>query len=100
MSKTKRVLPADVYDAFELSAFAHGGIGGGKAFDYLGHPVCILGHRDHICGSLPGRNAVDRALESAGLGIDLNDEHTPLDGSRISWAEYCRRLNIVRGSAD
>jgi hypothetical protein len=98
-----RVLPPDVYDALELSALAYGGIGGGayvdrendSAFSPAIAPRCIIGHARWLAGT---GGPVEDAIESIGIDPHVNDE-VILSGNheRISWAEYCRRANIVRG---
>jgi hypothetical protein len=83
------VLPAVVYDTLEFSALVYGGIGSGEWWDGDA-PVCYVGH-----------------IAAAGVndchGIDerMNDEAVAGKfgkvAPRIPFAEWCRRLNVVRG---
>jgi hypothetical protein len=100
-----RVLPADVYDTLELSALAYGGIGGGMYFEYGAAdfrpkgPLCAIGH---IAFAMPGEPP-DNTWDAVDLlwPIDStdNDRAVGKSGNRISFAEWCRRLNVVRGAA-
>lgn len=94
------VLPPDVYDALELSALAWDGIGSGTLIEYTGpecstRPACVHGHASW-CEGEDYFMAISTALWAAGLTADFNDMLVK-NGERISWDEYCRRGNIVRG---
>jgi len=102
-----RVLPADVYDTLELSALAFGGIGRGSYFDEDENseppvtPCCIHGH-GMVAGRLnPPRpweeSQVNDALWTADIGVNTNDSIFQPDETRISFEEWCKRLNVVRG---
>lgn len=92
------MLPADIYDALELSALAFGGIG--RGIDWLNDsegatcPICVHGHANYL---EDGTDAISRALYEAGISRYENDKRIVGSGGRISWATYCRRGNIVRG---
>jgi hypothetical protein len=98
---TPIVLPADVYDTLELSALAFGGIGCGQWFDpAIGlkdyTPVCPIGH-------LVAARAIPREYgltpwSAFGLNTLKNDSLELPPGERIAFAEWCRRLNVVRGA--
>lgn len=125
MSPQQRVLPADVYDALELSALVHGGIGATVRFlPDNGAPCCIVGHAQFLDGlnADSGMDGCDRyvagevgaALETA-FGESLyqvaltNDErlyrvaltNEAVLGIRevIPWEEWCKRLNVVRDNS-
>jgi hypothetical protein len=103
-----KVLPADDYDTLEFSALAFGGVGRGVCFSdgsILGAsptalPVCLVGHAYAVDPS------PDYELRCR-LGIDVyaNDEAVKRINrrkgrginTRVSWKEYTRELNIVRG---
>lgn len=116
---TKRVLPADVYDALAASAEMYGGIGYGvvSTRQNAGVPVCILGHCRVVDGQPPRPDANDgaatkavvAALTSAGIWIMAGEKSdaavkainrrngTPLS-VRVSFAEWCAELGVERGS--
>lgn len=99
-----RVLPAKVYDAIQLSALMYGGIGAGRWAD--GEvPVCYVGHL-HATGNIKSL----LALDPFGISELHNDEAVmgcrltlpvTLDvgkrAGRISFEEWCKRLDVVRG---
>jgi hypothetical protein len=109
--KITRVLPADVYDALELSAEAYGGIGAGQ-WHKNDCPICFVGHvyyagisetcdidpqwlRDAMLlhdDSLEGLS--DRAVRAINARNGIEDRE-----SRVSFADWCAELGIVRGSA-
>lgn len=108
MNTQTRVLPADVYDALELSAEAFGGIGAGRFGDPKNFdcPLCIYGHADFLdSGSPYGRaGALNEALGNAGITINANDTavrratgHMPGSGARITFAQWCQALGVERG---
>ena len=108
---TKRVLPADVYDALEMSALAYGGIGArhwtdagstGYGADPLDVPFCISGHA-RACD--PSRT-VNAELHHADISIVTNDtavrainarKRGPLT-ARVTFAEWCAELGVERGA--
>jgi hypothetical protein len=99
--KTQRVLPADVYDALELSALAFGGIGAGS-WGEEDEPCCIVGHA--VTVGIPGveywtsdaleigERANDAAVERINSRLGLPSR------TRVLWADYCAELNVVRGT--
>lgn len=99
------VLPPDVFDTFELSCEAYGGIGGYVARNSEGVPLCLVGHawdadpESSYCNSpllvgLGGGFNNDRVLEAA-LGREVL-----LAGARVSWKRYCQLRNIQRGKRE
>ena len=107
MSEAKvRVLPADVYDALELSAEAFGGIGR-EWYTDMRDPLCAYGHAAFACDADPFDGMVTeigRAISAAGITSTANDEavlaiagrHSrPTD--RVSFADWCNELGVVRG---
>lgn len=110
-----RILPPDVYDALELSALAFDGIGSVFTWDVDGHtPRCLIGHIETLAGTQwrsehsvqvgELRVALLAAFDAKtmlGVAFKGNDSAFTRDeqyaGTRLPWAEYCRRLNIVRG---
>jgi hypothetical protein len=103
-----RILPADVYDTLELSALAYGGIGAGHYFDYGDltrpkAPRCAFGHA-YLATTTSGRafdwaeNQLTDALTMADISPQDNDAAVGA-AERIPFAEWCRRLNVVRGAA-
>src|SRR5437764_523284 len=100
-ARTVRTLPADVYDALELSAYAFGGIGMGRYSEYeLGFaraPVCAIGHAAWLDNdSLRGDVAV--ALQAAHIAETVNDKAVRRIlrgvGGRVSFADWCAALNV------
>ncbi len=113
----KRVLPADVYDALELSALVHGGIGGGT-FGMLGDrpsnsmwessdcgtPRCIHGHAIWITGD--HFTSIRAVISDAEIGMKVNDDAvarinarlgTPDYYTRVPFADWCAELGVERG---
>lgn len=108
----KRILPADVYDALELSALAYGGIGAGRWVEDGGAgfgsapadiPVCASGH----AFAADPTNEMWHVLQSADLGIRHNDpavvrinvrRGNDYSLARVSFAEWCAELGVERGS--
>lgn len=101
-----RVLPADVYDTLELSAFAFGGVGCGWSTDEGDDPLCIIGHARHVD---PGYEYCDEdnefsvALMKAGVNMGSNDDTLLHAGvarykERVSWERYCELMNIERAA--
>jgi hypothetical protein len=102
---SKRVLPADVYDALELSALAFGGIGGG---DYAcgGEPLCVHGHLSAMCGYETWQFAEEATVGYALLNATENDQAVatinrrrgkPAE-SRVPFDLWCAELGVVRGA--
>jgi hypothetical protein len=97
-----RVLPDDVYDALRDAAEKYGGIGSltfTEAIPGIPYgdrpPFCVIGFARKMGGP------VFNALESAGLDVLTNDSafsDEELGATRISFSEWCRRLNVVRES--
>lgn len=101
-----RTLPADVYDALELTALAYDGIGQPDEFDSSGAPVCILGHAAFAGGDIydsplaeslrkafawiPGANS-DEAVER------INERRGKPPQERVPFSEWCKELDVVRG---
>jgi hypothetical protein len=89
------VLPADVYDTLEFSALAYGGIGSGEWW-HGGAPVCYVGHLNFA-------GVISAVWNSAPFGIDEEMNDVAVAGKfgevrpRISFSEWCKRLNVVRG---
>lgn len=112
----KRVLPADAFDALELSVLINGGIGPERSFTDADRfcPCCILGHAEFavdvpfaegtIFGDWP-KNTIADALQSIGVWGSQNDnairdinrrKKAPYE-TRVSFVEFTRELDIVRG---
>jgi hypothetical protein len=101
MSMNKPIrMPADVYDTLEFSALAFGGIGKAVWYEWdemrnKVAPVCPLGH---LCFA----GAVEDEMPKRAFGLSLRRNDWALDdvwpGQRIHFDEWCRRLNVVRGS--
>lgn len=112
MSDAKRVLPADVYDALELSALAFGGIGAGEygvglrsgpSYPVLtgeALPVCATGHA--IWCDIEGAytilgNFTIRDSDNAVRRINRRRHRAP--NTRVPFKAWCRALNVVRGES-
>jgi hypothetical protein len=103
-SQPLRVLPDDVYDALEFAAEVYGGVGRGSWWRFAGpqdeyEPWCGVGLA-HFLDTGEAELPVSTALCRTGLRESDNDEalvDVPLL-SRISFSEWCRRLNVVRAS--
>lgn len=111
----KRVLPADVYDALEFSALVYGGIGAGKWDEGAGDdtaPLCIVGHTVYANGdgwdfyTLAGNNLVaecdwlrlaEQDSDDAVRAINLRTASPP--NARVSFADWCAELDVVRGES-
>lgn len=116
MPQSKRVLPADVFDALELSAHVLGGIGG-RWLEYPlsddGQPYCIYGQSAFVTDSNDAfENEVARALDKAlatfsgdGSGPTVNNNAVEainrrkgmLSIARVSWREYTKETGLTRG---
>ena len=114
---TLRVLPADVYDALELSAWAFGGIGAKSMYDAAGYPLCLLGHIA-FADTAPcffDMGEMERSMRTALRATDpsyaegrlsaLNDEavhainkrHGNAPNARVPFNKWAAELNVVRG---
>lgn len=108
---TARVLPADVYDALDLSALAFGGIGGGRVKDDCFTPLCAAGHARFLdSGKANGRAGVVRdTLDAVFVGDDfvvgvndravaaINRRKGAPSYARVTFEEWSQELNVVRG---
>lgn len=98
----RRVLPADFFDAMELSALAYGGIGAGRWYSFkAGKPVaplCAFGHaRDlHVDGESALRNASLDELTNDMCVLAVSSHKRTRNG-RIGFPDWCRWLNVHRG---
>ena len=116
----KVVLPADVYDALELSALAFGGIGGGKYVDpSFGDgmaPVCAIGHAGFGVFEREEGGSTLRTYSFDGedvlrkLGIDEGKNDAAVarinkrkgvanDVAQVTFEEWAGELNVRRGEA-
>lgn len=94
-----RVLPAVVYDTLEFSCLAFNGIGAGSFF-FGDAPLCYVGH---LAAAQVIRGVATR--EPFGISEDMNDKavavinrRKKVNGAfRVSWPEFTRELQIVRG---
>lgn len=99
-----RVLPADVYDTLEFSALAFGGIGKDSYYVFAADratilgPCCAAGHLAFARGDDADYWA-HMLLQEHDCGPDENDGAIRDSEDRISFPEWCRRLNVVRGVA-
>lgn len=98
----RRVLPADFYDAMELSAEAYGGIGAGRRYvsrdGKVVAPLCAFGHaRDlYVDGESALRNAgLDELTNDLCVVAISSKKRAP--GGRIAFSDWCRWLNVHRG---
>lgn len=120
-NSAKRVLPPEVFDALELSALAFGGIGSRKMFErdpvrrepILDAPYCAIGlawwsgiipdEALRVNSEYEGTHRISEGLFSgavyAAVGFSWEDNDRAVHGSesRITFREWCRRLNVVRG---
>lgn len=111
----KRTLPADVYDALELSALAFGGIGRGAYLDWdfdgddAKAPRCILGHAAWLVDDLrvmSDGEVCSVLYEQLGNAESVNDTavrsinwRRGRDGDRrVSFKAWCKELNVERGA--
>lgn len=96
----QRVLPADVYDTLEFSALAFGGIGAGLWSDNDGQPVCIQGHAlvDGSVFSCVSRARLSIVTNDTAVA-QINKRRGREPEARVTWKEYTRELNIVRGDS-
>jgi hypothetical protein len=117
-TKKQIVLHPDKFDALELAAMEFGGVGAGMwwkdqdngSVDY-NCPICVnglavvaelplepFGFRDDMCPSDRAditTNQNDRTVESL---IKQGRYTVGQDGiERVTWADFCEELNVVRG---
>ena len=102
---TQWTLDADVYDALELSAEAHGGVGAGAYFDF-GGPLCIIGHASFLdnvsmAGRLGRQGFAEDTLRAAYDGVLANASDAVVcgaakGGARISFQLWAERIGCVR----
>ncbi len=97
-----RVLDAATYDYLMDRAEKYGGVGAGGMFDYpeVGHPspLCIYGLADHASAITTSHHRM--ALLRVGIVPSTNDMAVGGYDRRIPFAEWCRRLDVVREEAD
>jgi hypothetical protein len=106
------VLPADVYDALELSCEVFGGIGAHALWDDDFAPFCIAGQAMWLdCGgyhSGPILRVIEDACGGWGAMVNRNNDtirqltHTDLrryTGKRVSWQKFAKAAHIVRGDS-
>lgn len=109
----KRTLPADVYDALEMSAEAFGGVGAFTPFSYdYEVPQCIIGHAAFLDGKTSPNNDLDGEVMMALLcafgferPVSVGYENDgAIEGKisrdndwRVPFAVWCAELGVVRG---
>lgn len=99
----KLIIPADLYDYHELVSEAYGGIGHSNYRVDSQIPCCLLGQlyciEDHkIIEELTNNYLYDKGHNQCFYSTEYNDEvFDKATEDRISWQEYCKRRNIVRG---
>lgn len=123
-----KTIPADLYDALELSADINGGIGAFRWFTEkaivvevddlriydtetdFDCPVCINGHAAFVCGISDDATYTSATLRDAGITTDFNDRLVQriksykdvnifATPSRVTFKEYVTAGNIQRGDA-
>lgn len=107
-----RKLPAVVYDTLEFSTLVYKGVGGGSAFlNYMDLrpdvPMCIVGYAEFAANEARlWEGPICDALRDAGVTASTNDRAVRRINrrkgrkdlhARVSWREYTRELDIVRG---
>lgn len=115
-------LPANAYDTLARSCEQYGGVGAFSYWDAQYQPCCIIGHAWAVSGifyadwyknpSSPNDSTTWKVLSRLGITTSISDravtngeegEDTALATRpvpRISFAEWCKRLNITRGPDD
>ena len=111
-------IDADLYDALELSAYVHGGIGWGYMYSlqerkiqgrflyiqriYSPVPCCIVGHRNFVMGPETFSGSFHSITEDfwytdndAGLKWYLEKKKLKLN-TKVDWETYCEIFNIKR----
>lgn len=115
MNKPQIILPADIYDALEMSVMEYR-IGRIRAHTEDGYPVCISGHMQFITLFNPRTtlnsiletqhifNIVREAFARAGYSSFVTANDNAIEAitlrtrnEKTDWATYCKELNIVRG---
>jgi hypothetical protein len=107
---SKRVLPADVYDALELSALANDGIGAGFMYHH-GNPLtpcCAHGLASFATASEYDYGPINEALFNANIDGRANDAAVYAINARkdpygyadtnVTFEEWCAELAVVRGA--
>lgn len=116
-----RILPADVYDALELSVLASGcRIVAGAGRLTCGGPGCLLAHAAFLDGALIGDGdpefsdvdwgwqtipnadtpvlaAVWQAFGARTVADVFAHNDSACDAAPLTWTQYTRQLNIIRG---
>ncbi len=99
--RTPRVLTPDVYDTLELSAFVYDGIGRFSMTtvgEEANKPCCIYGHA--LWASALTNFAASKVADELMFAVTPADSDRAVGkNERISFATWCRRLNVVRGNA-
>jgi hypothetical protein len=99
-----RILPADVYDTLDLTAFVYGGIGA-KAYSRAFQPSCALMQCMEAEGGMFGE--MWKSLNNVGVFGDHNDAAVRAinrrkgrsRNARVTFTEWCEELGIVRGES-
>lgn len=101
-----RTLPADVYDALELSALVYGGIGARYFWDESGpsrSPCCIYGHA-HALGDNVRADEIFDAFHATGVSTSASDnavwvinDRRGTRNQRISFEDWCAEMGVRRG---
>jgi hypothetical protein len=112
MKQQKITIQRDVFDALELSALVFGGVGGGSLRGYGEAPLCIIGLARFLDGQplLYEQNGGEVAAElnrafsaSCEWDVTVKSDRVGAKGvlpySRVPFATWCKRLNVVRGDA-
>ena len=104
MTQRKRVLPADIYDALELSAEAYGGIGACRERDWLsgGTPYCVMGHARElhlsVYGELQAVLGGPRPMNDMAV-VAINRAAGRPARDRVPFQVWAEKLHVVRGEA-
>jgi hypothetical protein len=106
------VLDPDIYDALELSCEAFGGIGAHSVSDLTRKDqLCIVGHLNfgHQGNPYCWSDLTDTVAQSFGSWNEMvrrnNDTVERMTGehgltfTRVSWQDFAREANIIRGTA-
>lgn len=101
----KRVLPAEVFDALQMSAAMYGGIGAFDRFTTNGVPICYVGHLEYA-----GLSTVPHCdVHGERYGIAMRDnDHAVANiarrhgqfgdsGYRATFEEWANELGVCRG---
>lgn len=115
----KRVLDKDAFDALELSALIHNGVGGSCVVDRAGYPLCLFGHSGFVSVPNPDsprdlrqwfNNPVAEAIKTAfadSLGGAITENNSAVAAinrrkgvystARVTWEEYTKETGLTRG---